>query len=865
MDNNSRGFFTKLKIRKKPQPISDLTELYGTVAKESIYYIKLEDQEQYEQALQGWKGLTTDTMYRLTQIEKLYPDILSYSKDELSLKNGVRELYHKACNNLERVQALYDQNPSMNYSVDMGSFDDSTITPKKNHSIDTLHTIPIISGPSNFQVISSFEGSPQSNQNSPLGRTIQLIQSKDIKDHSPSKKMNTSLRTTQQLQQTSNMYSLRSIHSNGGSSGTTSSELLNTGNSAYPGTVAKSKKRNYSTPSSVNTSKHSIPDTKLQHSQDMENLDNFTDFSQLSLDEESDIVEYNKYDLYTEGNDRTYSNSNSMHTTSRQRSNKQNADKLPKVRSKLSIPKLSQTLSEPNSTTLTKTEKDRKAALSSNSKDSISSGKSAFSAGASSNPLRKENMKKNKSLSSLTNNSNTLKHPHQSNTKPQSSSFLEKMNYKQHSGTSVTAAKAVFNPKGQNSLPSSSYALQVRQLKQKYHTGFPSDINKKNEELEKPRRRRKAGNTQIANKVSGKSTKKANVSTQGKKINESKSSIQTSTHLPNSKHDNSTIENKYNMTKEELEDNIIDSIPGIDKVAAKQIFSEIVVHGDEVYWDDIAGLENAKNSLKEAVVYPFLRPDLFRGLREPVRGMLLFGPPGTGKTMLARGVATESKSTFFSISASSLTSKYLGESEKLVRALFAIAKKLSPSIVFVDEIDSIMGSRDENGENESSRRIKNEFLIQWSSLSNAAAGKSEDDERVLILGATNLPWSIDEAARRRFVRRQYIPLPEAETRKIQIMKLLSYQKHKLDNEDVDKLLKLTNGYSGSDITSLAKDAAMGPLRELGDQLLHTSTERIRPVELRDFKNSLKYIKPSVSQEGLKRYEEWASQFGSSGV
>lgn len=192
---------------------------------------------------------------------------------------------------------------------------------------------------------------------------------------------------------------------------------------------------------------------------------------------------------------------------------------------------------------------------------------------------------------------------------------------------------------------------------------------------------------------------------------------------------------------------------GVEQNAANQILSEIVVQGDEVHWDDIAGLDGAKNALKEVVVYPFLRPDLFSGLREPARGMLLFGPPGTGKTMLARAVATESKSTFFSISASSLTSKYLGESEKLVRALFAIARELAPSIIFVDEIDSILSARSSN-EHEATSRIKTEFLIHWSDLARAAAGKavsSGDPSRVLVLGATNLPWAIDEAARRRFV------------------------------------------------------------------------------------------------------------------
>jgi SpoVK/Ycf46/Vps4 family AAA+-type ATPase len=241
--------------------------------------------------------------------------------------------------------------------------------------------------------------------------------------------------------------------------------------------------------------------------------------------------------------------------------------------------------------------------------------------------------------------------------------------------------------------------------------------------------------------------------------------------------------------------------PGVDQHAAKQILNEIVVRGDEVHWSDIAGLEVAKNALRETVVYPFLRPDLFMGLREPARGMLLFGPPGTGKTMLARAVATESKSTFFSISASSLTSKYLGESEKLVRALFALAKVLAPSIIFVDEIDSLLSQRSGTGEHEATRRIKTEFLIQWSDLQRAAAGREPgekdkergDANRVLVLAATNLPWAIDEAARRRFVRRQYIPLPEPETRKVQIMTLLKQQQHTLSEEDIDTLVGLTEG------------------------------------------------------------------------
>ncbi|KAJ5637917.1 hypothetical protein N7490_007796 [Penicillium lividum] len=318
---------------------------------------------------------------------------------------------------------------------------------------------------------------------------------------------------------------------------------------------------------------------------------------------------------------------------------------------------------------------------------------------------------------------------------------------------------------------------------------------------------------------------------------------------------------------------ILNKLPkSVDLQSARQILNDIVVRGDEVHWEDIAGLEPAKKALKEAVVYPFLRPDLFSGLREPARGMLLFGPPGTGKTMLARSVATESKSTFFSVSSSSLTSKWHGESEKLVRALFGLAKVLAPSIIFVDEIDSLLSARSSGSENEASRRSKTEFLIQWSDLQRAAAGREQsardkkegDASRVLVLAATNMPWDIDEAARRRFVRRQYIPLPEHHVREQQLRTLLSHQHHELNDADIEVLVQVTDGFSGSDMTALAKDAAMGPLRNLGEALLHTPMDQIRAIKFQDFESSLFSIRPSVSPDGLQKYEDWAKEFGERG-
>lgn len=321
----------------------------------------------------------------------------------------------------------------------------------------------------------------------------------------------------------------------------------------------------------------------------------------------------------------------------------------------------------------------------------------------------------------------------------------------------------------------------------------------------------------------------------------------------------------------------------------------IVVEKPHVKWSDVAGLDAAKEALKEAVILPIRFPHLFSGKRVPWKGILLFGPPGTGKSYLAKAVATEANnSTFFSVSSSDLVSKWLGESEKLVKNLFEMARAHKPSIIFIDEIDSLCSSRSDN-ESESARRIKTEFLVQMQ-------GVGHDTEGILVLGATNIPWVLDAAIRRRFEKRIYIPLPEEPARATMFKLHLGNTHTQLTDDDIKELARRTEGYSGADISIVVRDALMQPVRKVQtathfkkvrgpspkdpnvivDDLLtpcspgdpdaiemswmEVDGDKLAepPVTMNDMLRSLATSKPTVNDEDLTKLEKFKEDFGQEG-
>ncbi|KAL2927165.1 Katanin p60 ATPase-containing subunit A1 [Bienertia sinuspersici] len=254
------------------------------------------------------------------------------------------------------------------------------------------------------------------------------------------------------------------------------------------------------------------------------------------------------------------------------------------------------------------------------------------------------------------------------------------------------------------------------------------------------------------------------------------------------------------------------------------------------------------------------------GIRRPWKGVLMFGPPGTGKTLLAKAVATECGTTFFNVSSATLASKWRGESERMVRCLFDLARAYAPSTIFIDEIDSLCNSRGASGEHESSRRVKSELLVQVDGVNVSTTG--EDRKIVMVLAATNFPWDIDEALRRRLEKRIYIPLPNFESRK-ELIKINLRTVEMSTDVDIDEVARRTEGYSGDDLTNVCRDASLNGMRrkiagKTRDEIKNMSKDEISndPVAMCDFEEALRKVQPSVSASDIERHEKWVTDFGS---
>ncbi|XP_024081014.1 katanin p60 ATPase-containing subunit A-like 1 isoform X3 [Cimex lectularius] len=323
-------------------------------------------------------------------------------------------------------------------------------------------------------------------------------------------------------------------------------------------------------------------------------------------------------------------------------------------------------------------------------------------------------------------------------------------------------------------------------------------------------------------------------------------------------------DNKESENKDSIEDRKFDP-SGYDHDLVEMLERDIVQKNPNIRWDDIADLKEAKRLLEEAVVLPMWMPDFFKGIRRPWKGVLMVGPPGTGKTMLAKAVATECGTTFFNVSSSTLTSKYRGESEKLVRLLFEMARFYSPSTIFIDEIDSLCSRRGSESEHEASRRVKSELLVQMDGISS----NSEDSTKVvMVLAATNFPWDIDEALRRRLEKRIYIPLPNNEGREALLRINLRDVKVEPD-VDMNDIAARLKGYSGADITNVCRDASMMSMRRKiaglrPEQIKQLAKEDLDlPVSKQDFVEAIMKCNKSVSKEDLDKYDKWMAEYGSS--
>ncbi|XP_010931645.1 uncharacterized protein [Elaeis guineensis] len=332
-----------------------------------------------------------------------------------------------------------------------------------------------------------------------------------------------------------------------------------------------------------------------------------------------------------------------------------------------------------------------------------------------------------------------------------------------------------------------------------------------------------------------------------------------------------SIQSDTKSTKKSLKDVVTEN------EFEKRLLADVIPPDDiGVTFDDIGALENVKDTLKELVMLPLQRPELFcKGqLTKPCKGILLFGPPGTGKTMLAKAVATEAGANFINISMSSITSKWFGEGEKYVKAVFSLASKIAPSVIFVDEVDSMLGRRENPGEHEAMRKMKNEFMVNWDGL------RTKDKERVLVLAATNRPFDLDDAVIRRFPRRLMVNLPDASNRE-KILRVILAKEELAPDVDLEALANMTDGYSGSDLKNLCVTAAHCPIREILEKEKKErslalaegrplpalrGSDDIRPLSMEDLKYAHEQVCASVSSESTNMSEllQWNELYGEGG-